>query len=254
MSRLPVADDSTQRSLSNLSQPDKETARLLIAGRLVRAVAHDLRQPLMAMEMNLATIHKLTKRENIDPAQIADAIDDARLAGRRMAASLQALEDLAVPRRRRHEPMDVGEIVHEIVGLVGANVKTSHVRIDGAVEPTLPQLVGDAAMVREAILSLTLSAADQVLGPASLQPTADTSTLAPAQVMIEARHDDADHIAIVVKHAFTPRTELDVDAEQVWATAIARAVVALHRGSLAIETDAHGSRATMRWPVSDTMS
>ena len=245
--RLPLADDPTEGSMSNLSEPDKETARLLIAGRLVRAVAHDLRQPLMALEMNLATILKLTRRQVIDPDQIADAIDDARLAGRRMAASLQALEDLAIPRRRRDEPMDVGEIVHEIVRLVSANVKTSHVHIDGDVESALPQLVGDAAMVREAILSLTLSAADQVFADPALQPPQ-----APARVVIEARHDDADHIAIVVKHASATQNPFVGDDEQMWATAIARAAVALHRGSLTIETDTHGSRATMRWPVGDT--
>jgi signal transduction histidine kinase len=239
----PVVDDPSERSMTTLSDPDRETARLLNAGRLVRDVAHDLRQPLMALEMNLATILKLTKLELVDPRQIADAIEDARLAGRRMAASLQALEDLAVSRRRRHEPMDVGEMVHDVVKLVSANVKTSHVLIDGEVEATLPQLVGDAAMVREAILSLTLSATDQVLGPLGLQPP---------HVVIEARRDDADHIAIVVKRGSVPRTQFNRDDEQSWATAIARAVVALHRGSLAIETDASGSKAIMRWPVGAT--
>lgn len=254
MGRLALGDDLIQGSMSNSSDQDKETARLLIAGRLVRAVAHDLRQPLMALEMNLATILKLTKRDTIDPALVADAIEDARLAGRRMAASLQALEDLAVPRRRRHEPMDVGEMVHEIVTLVSANVKTSHIRIDGDVEPTLPHLVGDAAMVREAILSLTLSATDQALTAPARPATPSPQRESPAHVVIEARHDNADHIAIVVKHASAPQSQFSGDAEQIWATSIARAVVALHRGSLAIETDANGSRATMRWPVDDTIA
>ena len=244
--------------MSPLSEQDKETARLLMAGRLVRAIAHDLRQPLMALEMNLATILKLTKREVIDPVEIADAIEDARLAGRRMAASLQALEDLAVPRRRRDEPMDVGELVHEIVKLVSGNVKTPHVRIDGDVEAKLPQLVGDAAMVREAILSLALSAADQAIAPTTLEPALPAApppeVVAQTRVVIEAHHDDADHIAIVVRRGSTPSRPPADSEGQGWATAIAQAVVALHRGSLSIESDSFGSRVTMRWPVSDTVA
>jgi signal transduction histidine kinase len=252
MSSLPFVDDFIHRSMSQLPEQDKETARLLMAGRLVRAVAHDLRQPLMALEMNLATILKLTKRETLDPGQIADAIEDARLAGRRMAASLQALEDLAVPRRRRHEPMDVGAMVREIVTLVSSNVKTSHVRIDGRVAPSLPQLIGDPSMVREAILSLTLSAADQATAPLALQ--FDAAARPQAQVMIEARAEDADHIAIVVNRGSTPWKHVADTDEEAWATAIARAVIALHRGSLTIETDSLGSRATMRWPIGDTIA
>jgi two-component system sensor kinase FixL len=240
-----MLDHLTEALMAKARDDDSEQARLLIAGRLVRAVAHNLRQPLMALEMNLATILKLTKRDPLDAALVADAIQDAHLAGRRMAVSLQALEDLATPRRRRHEPMDVAGIVREVARLVGSNAKLSRVRIETEIEPELPALVGDSAMVGEALLSLVLSAVDSVLAPVrSSKLPRDRSP-----VIVAARRDGSAHVAIVVEHPNAPGHELVVDDESSWDTSIARAALTLHSGSLSIEHDAGSSRATMRWPL-----
>ena len=243
--------DSTIGNEPMLSSPDHdaENARLLIAGRLVRAVAHNLRQPLMSLEMNLATILKLTNRAPIDTEQIAAAIEDARLAGRRMAMSLQALEDLASPRRRRDEPIDVGEIVRDLATLVGTNAKDSQIRVDSDIQADLPPIVGDAAMVREALLSLVLSAVDHVVIGSRQSGTETPDARKVSPVVIVARRDPPDHVAVIVQHTGVADQDDDGEEELRWDTAIARAAVTLHRGSLAIEADAASSRATTRWPI-----
>lgn len=228
---------------------DDENARLLIAGRLVRAIAHNLRQPLMALEMNLATILKLTQRDRIDVDQIHDAIEDARLAERRMALSLQALEDLAVPRRKRHEPMDVGAIVREVINLVDTNIRTSNARAEADVEAELPRIVGDAAMVREAILSLTLSAVDHIVATPFPPASSGLSARERPRIIVVARRDDADHIAVAVEHDLLPIDGGPLASSRVWDTSIATAVSGLHQGSLTIETDERRTRATMRWSI-----
>ena len=227
---------------------DDENARLLIAGRLVRSIAHNLRQPLMALEMNLATIRKLTQRERLDVDQINDVIEDARLAERRMALSLQALEDLAVPRRKRNEPMDVGAIVREVINLVDTNIRSSNARAEADVEAELPPIVGDAAMVREAILSLTLSAVDHI----TMAPFRSVGGLLPrerSRIIVAARREDAGHITVAVEHDLMPVDDSQVREPRLWDTSIATAVSGLHSGSLTIETDERRTRATMRWAI-----
>ena len=228
---------------------DAEEARLLIAGRLVRAIAHNLRQPLMALEMNLAIILKLTKRTPLDTALIGDAIEDAWHAERTMAVSLQALEDLATPRRRRDEPIDVAGIVLEIAQLVGLNTKPSSVRIEAETEGGVPALVGDPAMVREAILSLVLSAVDRLL---TTTPSSTRGQTADLPVVIIARREQSGHVAIVVEHTAVPGEDNLFNDESSWDTSIAQVALTLHDGSLSIEHDAATSRAITRWPVHDT--
>ena len=155
----------------------------------------------MSLEMNLATIRKLTKRVPIDAEQIAGAIEDARVAERRMAMSLQALEDLAIPRRRRDESIDVGDVVRDVAGLVGANTQTSRVRIEADVEPGLPPILGDVAMVREAVLSLVVSAIDQVA--AGSAPPGAPAHESPSHLPIRmvAKRDGTSHLAVIVEYA-----------------------------------------------------
>jgi len=202
----------------------------------------------MALEMNLATIRKLAQREHLDIDQMNDAIEDARLAERRMAMSLQALEDLAVPRRKRNEPMDVGAIVREVIDLVDANIRTSNARAEADVEAELPRIVGDAAMVREAILSLTLSAVDHIaLTP--FRPSGDTSPRERSRIIVAARREDDYHIAVAVEHDLLPVDDPRLSERRTWDTSIATAVSGLHSGSLTIETDERRTRATMRWAI-----
>lgn len=230
--------------MPNGPDPDAEHARLLVAGRLVRAVAHNLRQPLMALEMNLATILKLTKQESLDIELVQDAIEDARLAERRMAVSLQALEDLAIPRRRRQEPIDIASIVRETAALVGTSAKPSPVRVETEIEADLPPLIGDEGMVREAVLSLVLSAVDHALD-------GDPRPGRQGSVMTIARRDGAAHVAIVVEHS-AGAGQGDRSTSSSWDTSIAQVALALHRGSLALEHDGAASRAVMRWPLQAT--
>lgn len=227
---------------------DAESARLLIAGRLVRSVAHNLRQPLMSLEMNLATIRKLTKVVPIDVEQVTEAIEDARVAERRMAMSLQALEDLVIPRRRRDESIDVSDVVRDVAGLVGANMQNSRVRIEADIAPGLPPILGDVAMVREAVLSLVVSAIDQVkVGSAHPgAPAHESARHLPIRIV--AKRDGTSHVAAIVEYARADGRGESVEAPS-WDTSIARAVVALHHGFLAIEMDTISSRATTRWPI-----
>jgi C4-dicarboxylate-specific signal transduction histidine kinase len=236
-----MLDHPTEAPTPNGPDHDAEQARLVIAGRLVRAVAHNLRQPLMALEMNLATILRLTKQGPLDVELVRDAIEDARLAERRMAVSLQALEDLATPRRRRHEPIDIAIIVRETAQLVATNAKPSPVRIEAEIEADLPALVGDEAMVREAVLSLVLSAVDRVLD------TAPRRGRRPAVLAI-ARRDGGAHVAVVVEHS-GQTSHGDRSKGSSWDTSIAQVALTLHGGSLALERDGAASRAIMRWPI-----
>jgi signal transduction histidine kinase len=244
------AGDDASPFMTQMSEHDNETARLLNAGRLVRAVAHNLRQPLMALEMNLATILTLTKREHIDGVLISEAIEDAIQSGRQMAASLRALEDLALPRQRPPQAIDLTAVVLDVVRLVGENGAAPHIRIEANVAPDLPGLIGEPAMIREAVLSLTLSAVDQVTATSSIDESspAEGQPVQP-RIIVGALRDDAEHAAIVVRHEAVRARQEPLADRMPWDATLARGVATLHGGTLTIETDALGGRAIMRIPT-----
>src|SRR5262249_27917787 len=71
----------------------ERASRLALAGELVAAVTHDLRQPLTAMEMNVAAAAAYLRRANPAAAEALTALDDALAQGRRMSDARQALQD-----------------------------------------------------------------------------------------------------------------------------------------------------------------
>lgn len=234
-----------------MSEHDNETAHLLDAEHLVRVVAHNLRQPLMALEMNLATVLALTTREHIDPALISQAIEDAIATGRYMADSVRVLEDLAVAHRRPRENIDLTKVLLEIVRLVSRNAAPPAIHMEAKLAPDLPALVGEPAMIREAVLSLVLSAVDQVKVTGSVDDSAREGASVQPRVIVGALRDDAHHAAIIVRHEAAHAPHDSVTDRMHRDAALARSVAMLHGGTLTIEADSFGGRAIMRIPTGD---
>src|SRR5215510_12844028 len=96
----------------------ERASRLALAGELVTAVTHDLRQPLTAIEMNISAAMQFLRRSTPAIDEALDALDDALGQQRRMRDALQVLQDLAVRREPLREPCDVGAALRDVVTLV----------------------------------------------------------------------------------------------------------------------------------------
>lgn len=219
-------------------------ARLAVAGELVAAITHDLRQPLTAIEMNVAAALRQVEASRTDesPGQTAerlrgaaDALRDALAEQRRMREALQVLQDLAVRREPAFASVDLGESVREVLRLVATDAFARHVRIDVTAPVDLPLVTADAALVRQALLNILLD---------SLEATSESSHR-EGPVRIAVRSQAAGSVDVVVTH-FGLRT----DSGGGWGLALARSVADAHGGSLQVSGDPeHGLAVTTRWPV-----
>src|SRR3954466_10104445 len=130
----------------------ERAARLALAGELVAAITHDLRQPLTAVEMNVAAaLHLLRASAHSQPDVIA-ALVDAQEQQRRMSDALHVLQDLAVRRDPFFDAIDVVPIVRDVVRLVGTDALARQVPIRLEVVSPIPFVMGDAVLMRQAIL------------------------------------------------------------------------------------------------------
>ena len=219
-------------------------ARLVVAGELVAAITHDLRQPLTAIEMNVgAALRRLDKillgqspGDLIQPLQAAaDALRGALDEQRRMREALQVLQDLVARREPSFAPVDLAESVREVVRLVGSDGFAKRIRVDIDAPDDLPRVAADATLVRQAFLNILLDA---------FEATPD-STQADAPVVVAARADASGAVDVAVTH-------FGVHAKSggEWGLALARSVADVHGGSLRVSGDAEqGLTVTTRWPV-----
>src|SRR4051794_23809313 len=136
----------------------ERAARLALAGELVAAITHDLRQPLTAVAMNISAALHLLRRPVPRTDEAIAALVDAHEQQRRMRDALQVLQDLSIRRDAFVEMLDPVAIVRDVVRLVGADALARNVPIELDVAAPVPAVAGDSLLMRHALLNVVLDA------------------------------------------------------------------------------------------------
>jgi signal transduction histidine kinase len=140
-----------------------QTGRLRHRRELTARACHELRNPLTAARLVLAT---MARREEAPAARLAALDAELRRAG-------MALDDLAAARvgrtvALRDEPVEVGELVEELLGSwhIVARALGSDLRV--AATPAGVQVRGDRVRLAQALSNLVANALEHGAGPVDL--------------------------------------------------------------------------------------
>jgi signal transduction histidine kinase len=203
---------------------------------LVAAITHDLRQPVTAVELNVAAaLHYLQRREPQMPEAIA-ALLDAQGQRQRLREAIHALHALSERRESFSATVDAVAIVWDVVRLVAAEAQAHQVPMRLVVVPPIPPVAADGLMMRQALLNIALAAVEDV----ARRPALGSS------VSVEVRLVAAT-LEIVVTHAGArPNAAL----LETWTMTVARSVIASHAATLTVEDGAGADvRIVTRWPI-----
>ncbi|MFL5606729.1 MAG: hypothetical protein ACJ8AD_09810, partial [Gemmatimonadaceae bacterium] len=149
LNAAPHLDGANDATLRSVCADHKREVELTVAGGLVAAITHDLRQPLTALEMNISAALEFLRLPAVELDGALEALHDALAQQCRMRESLRVLEDLAVHREPLCESVDPVPIVRDVVALVGSDVQARHVSLDLVVVPPVPSVFADATLMRQ---------------------------------------------------------------------------------------------------------
>lgn len=214
----------------------ERATRLALAGELVAAVTHDLRQPLTAIEMNLSAALLFLSGAEPRTDHAIEALEDIFAQQRRMSEALQALEDLVVCREPRHERCDLTALAREAIALIRADPSMRDARIELTVGPQMPAVSGDATLIRQALLNVLLHAIDM---SGKLPPGGE-----PIRGAITNLEDAVEAVVSYPKSADAPVTSTGPGLT------LARAVAAAHGATIKIDdTSESRVRVQTTWPA-----
>lgn len=236
--------DRAARDRTRLEEQLRHADRLATIGTLAAGVAHELNEPLGSV---LGFAQLAGKAEGLPraAAQDLDKIVRATLHAREIVRKLMLFARREPP---RPAPLRLDAVVAEALDLLAVRCARAGVAVERAFEPGLPDVVADAAQVRQVVVNLAVNAIQAMPRGGRLRAGVAAEG---ASVVIEIVDGGVGMDEATRRRIFTPFfTTKDVGEGTGLGLAVAHGIVTAHGGTIEVESaPGEGSRFRVRLPV-----
>jgi C4-dicarboxylate-specific signal transduction histidine kinase len=132
-------------------------ARAATLGELAAGLAHELNQPLAAIMTNVQASRRLLTAEEPPMALLGEILDDIASDDVRAVEIIRRMRALLVKGQMDVQPLDLNELVGDVLRLVASDAILRRVRVHRRIEPDLPGLNGDRVQLQQVILNLVVN-------------------------------------------------------------------------------------------------
>lgn len=125
---------------------------------LSAGVAHELRNPLGAMDLNLHLLEEELKEKGTLAAQTAHYLHVVNAECRRLSVILDNFMKFARPGAIRLHEVDVQSLMTQIMSLMQFEAEERKIRIERMVEDELPPVLGDETQISQVLVNIVVNA------------------------------------------------------------------------------------------------
>ena len=182
---------TTKRAAEELHEAQAALAhvtRVTTLGELTASIAHEVNQPLGALVTNAEACLRWLDRgtPKLDEARrnVEMIIKDGHRAGD-VIRRIRALSKKSDPRMA---PLDINDVVNEVIALVQREVFSHRVSLRMELAPALPAVLADRVQLQQVLINLVIN------GIEAMQPVTDR----PRQLVMRSRQDEADQVLVTV--------------------------------------------------------
>lgn len=179
------AEADLQEMQANLAHVTRVTA----LGELAASIAHEVNQPLAAVVANAAACLRWLDRPSPDLDEARGAVKSIIKDGNRAGDVLQRVRALVNKTTGQKTPLDVNDVINEVISLVQHELASHRVLLRLELAPALPLVLADRIQLQQVILNLVIN------GIEAMQPVTDR----PRELTIRTDHDEARQILVTVR-------------------------------------------------------
>jgi PAS domain S-box-containing protein len=185
--------DLTERKQVEQALRDMQTnlahvVRITTLGELTASIAHEVNQPLGAVIANAEACLRWLRRAtpDLDAAcrSVKWIIDD----GNRASEVIRRVRALAKKTEIEQVPLDLNDVVREVVALVQRELTSNRVSLRMELAPALPLILGDQVQLQQVMINLVMN------GIEAMQSVTDR----PRELVIRSRQDETRRVLLSV--------------------------------------------------------
>jgi C4-dicarboxylate-specific signal transduction histidine kinase len=152
------AETARRRNLDEIAHMN----RVVAIGELTAALAHELNQPLAAILNNAQVARRFLSDELPDLIQVGVCLADIVADDKRAAEIIQRLRTLVKKGESHADLVDLNEVVHEAIRLLGHDAMRRQASIKFEPFPGLPPVLGDRVQLCQVVLNLLMNGLEAV--------------------------------------------------------------------------------------------
>jgi two-component system, LuxR family, sensor kinase FixL len=142
-------------------------SRVNMLGELAGSLAHEINQPLTAILSNAQAAQRFLAHDQGDLNEIRDILADIVAEDKRAGEVIRRLRGLLKKGEVQHQPLNMNEVVEEVLKLVRNDLVNQSVIARTELAPDLPLLYGDNVQIQQVLINLVMNAGDAMVDVAS---------------------------------------------------------------------------------------
>jgi len=163
--------------------------RVTTLGELTASIAHEVNQPLAAVVTNGEACLRWLGNEPPDLEEARGAVARIIRDGNRASDVVRRLRALTKKTDPQKTPLDINDVVHDVVALVQREVLSHRVRLRFNLDADLPPVFGDRVQLQQVIINLMMNGIEAMVGV----------TERPRELLIRSRRHEGGHVLVAVQ-------------------------------------------------------
>jgi PAS domain S-box-containing protein len=182
-----------QRAIQNAQAELARVSRLTTMGELAASIAHEVNQPLTAVNNNSNACLRLLANQNLQPDVLRRALEEIVADGTRASAIITRIRAFIKKVPAENNRLDVNEVIGEVLVMMGHGFEENRILLQCELAQALPPVLGDRVQLQQVLLNLIMNGIEAM----------NEVTNRPRTLSVQSRIDESGDVLIAVRDSGT---------------------------------------------------